>query len=65
MGASFIEKKAIASISQAIQTRIKPTNMIVKIAPHQRRVPAVRNMFSPERWASVLNACLKFFAINM
>ncbi len=63
-GVNRIEKNAIASISHAIQTIISPTKMIVSTAPQNSRVPAVRNIFSPEWTAIWSNARLKFIAIR-
>ncbi len=52
-GVVLIEKKAIATISQAMHNRMTPAkNMMTSTAPMNIKVPAVWNRCSPERSAS-------------
>ena len=57
-----MEKKAIVAIIQAIKINKKPTNAMVNIAPMNRSVPAVSNMFSPDFCARLLKDLLKLIA---
>ena len=61
----FIEKKPIVANIQATKMSIKPTKIIVSMAPHQSKVPAVENEWSPDFSASKSKVFLRRVAARI
>jgi hypothetical protein len=60
-----MEKKPIVANIQAMNMSIKPTKIIVSMAPHQSKVLAVENEWSPDFCASKSKVFLKRVAASI